>query len=459
MCVELGRWLRAAGYDTAIVETDQTDPVIFAQAVQEKRHLLTRDHYFKEIDPAEKTAVYLKGEFLDAWAEQLKSELGVDWLLRPFSRCLDCNSLLEKTLSPPHNPKVPQSIEECWCCPTCQHIFWLGSHTQHMESRLSKWQDVLIIGLGGDVMIGRFVNDFLENSSPSYVWGDLLPILHQTDWNLINLETTLTHSEEVRHKVFNFKATPEKVASLTAGFIQAVNVANNHILDYAEEGLLETLRTLDKAHILHVGTGKNLKEAKAPLIVKKKGIKIGLLGCTDNEPSWNATSSHPGTFFVEVGDLEALSEPILALRKQVDLLIVSIHWGPNMRTGPTHSFRSFAHALIDLGVDILHGHSAHIFQGVEAYKNKLILYDTGDLVDDYAVDPVLRNDRSFFFVVKADKNRVISVTMIPTLIAEFQVNVSHSKESLRKMKELCNKLHTFPMQEEDTLILRMEAPS
>lgn len=182
-----------------------------------------------------------------------------------------------------------------------------------------------------------------------------------------------------------------------------VNLANNHILDYSEEGLEETVKVLDHAHILHVGAGKNRQESLAPCILEKQGIKVGILGCTDNEPSWKASSTYPGTFFVEVGDIEALKEPLQRLRQQVDLLILSIHWGPNMQKKPPPAFRKFAYALIDLGVDIIHGHSAHVFQGVEIYKNKLILYDTGDFVDDYAVDPILRNDLSFFFIIKADQ--------------------------------------------------------
>ncbi len=439
MCVHLGRWLRAAGYDVVFVEAPMDDREIFKKAVQENRLLLTRDRFFNELDPKGNTVIYLKGEEIDGWAEQLRSR-GIDWLFRPFTRCLECNSIFEKTDS------------THWFCPTCQHSFWLGSHTENMEKQLSAWQSVVTIGLGGDLMIGRMVNKVLDRADPTYVWGNLLPILKSHDLNLVNLETTLTTSETRVEKVFNFKADPEKVAVLKAGKIDVVNLANNHILDFAEEGLLETVRVLDLAHIRHVGAGKGLKEARAPCILECKGVRIGILGCTDNEPTWKATETGSGTYFVEVGDVDAIADLIKELRKQVDLLIVSIHWGPNMRQRPASHFSSFAHALIDLGVDILHGHSAHLFQGVEIYKKGLILYDTGDLVDDYAVDPVLRNDRSFYFVVKAKKNGLISVRMIPTLISDCQVNVDEHG-ALDLMEDLCHELGSFPRREGQELVL------
>ncbi len=455
MCAQLGRWLRAAGYDTVIIDTPLKDQDILKKSIAEKRLLLTRDRYFNEMDPEGKTVIYLHGEFLDDWVEQLGEE-GVDWLFCPFTRCLRCNALFEKNHAPVDLlAQIPEGTKEFWFCANCKQFFWLGSHTERMESQLKEWNDktYLTIGLGGDLMIGRLVDDYLDNAPPSYVWGNLLPVLLNTDFNLVNLETTLTCSEKILPKIFNFKASPNKIAVLTEGAIHAVNVANNHILDFSEEGLLETLQVLDRAKILHVGAGIDLKEAKAPSIIEKKGIKIGFLGCTDNEPSWKASASHPGTYFVEVGNLESLHNEIIKLRKQVDLLILSIHWGPNMRKKPMPYFRAFAHELMNLGVDILHGHSAHVFQGVEIYKGKLILYDTGDLVDDYAIDPLLRNDRSFFFVVKANKKKLILLKMIPTLISHFQVNISKDNEHLAEMEALCKELKTYPMRKEHTLSL------
>lgn len=316
----------------------------------------------------------------------------------------------------------------------------------------------ITIGIAGDVMIGRLVNDCLNEVPLTYLWGDLLPLFKGCDLNLINLEAALTKSQEKVPKVFNFKADPNKVLALIDASIHLVNLANNHVLDYSEKGLLETLETLDRAHILHVGAGKNAHEAKQPVIVSRQGIRIGILGCTDNEPSWIATQNQPGIRYIEVGDLKAIEEDITKLRSQVDLLILSMHWGPNMRERPPAYFTDFAHRLIESGVDIIHGHSAHIFQGVEVYKEKLILYDTGDFVDDYYVDPYLRNDRSFFFVIEADKQGMLNLRLVPVLISNCQVNHAQGKdanETLLRMKRLSEEMKTVLTIENGELIKKL----
>lgn len=299
----------------------------------------------------------------------------------------------------------------------------------------SKKENVLI-ALTGDVMIGRTVDEHLSTVPSSYIWGDTLPLLKKADITLINLEAALTTSTHKVPKVFNFKAAPEKVQSLQDAHVTVCNIANNHILDFDVQGLKETLQVLDKAGIQHVGAGNNEAQAKSPVILKKNNVIIGFLGCTDNEPDWKATSSSPGVFFLDVGDMKAIEEEILALRPKVDVLILSIHWGPNMRERPPKSFREFAHQLIDKGVDIIHGHSAHIFQGIEAYKNGLILYDTGDFVDDYYVDPLLRNDRSFLFFIELDKKGFVSLFCIPTLISDYRVNLAKGKDALETIKRM-----------------------
>lgn len=304
--------------------------------------------------------------------------------------------------------------------------------------------DSLLIGFTGDVMIGRLVNEYLTGKDPKYLWGDVLPLLQSTDLNIINLEAALTCSDKKVAKVFNFKADPEKVQTLLEGNIQVVNLANNHILDYSEEGLLETLKTLSKVDIKYVGAGRDIFEASRAITIEKKGIKIGILGFTDNEPTWKAGVSTPGTNFVEINDngLQHVKKKIEELRENVDLIIVSMHWGPNMRERPNQQFVKFAHGVMDSGADVFHGHSAHIFQGIELYQGKLIMYDTGDFVDDYYVDPHLRNDHSFLYIVELNKDGFQNLRLEPVLIDNFQVNICPNEEILERARKLSKEFNT-----------------
>ncbi len=303
----------------------------------------------------------------------------------------------------------------------------------------------LVIGFSGDVMIGRLVNRHLSTARPLYLWGDMLPEIRSTDINIFNLEAALTTSRQKVDKVFNFKSDPANVQALLEANVHAVNLANNHVLDFSESGLLETLQTLDDAGILHVGAGKNLREASRPVIMTKNEITIGLLGITDNEPGWEAKDLSSGIRYVEEGDIEKIGKDIAELKEQVDIAIVSGHLGPNMQERPSKYLVNFVHDIMDAGADIFHGHSAHIFQGIEYFDRKLILYDTGDFVDDYYVDPILRNDRSFFFKVTVDKEGVEDVQLIPTLISNFQVNHSTGQdfaETVERMKLLSKEFET-----------------
>jgi poly-gamma-glutamate synthesis protein (capsule biosynthesis protein) len=141
-----------------------------------------------------------------------------------------------------------------------------------------------------------------------------------------------------------------------------------------------------------------------------------------------------------------------------DLVVFSIHWGPNMRQVPSPGFVTFAHAVMDAGADIFHGHSAHIFQGIEIYKGKPILYDTGDLIDDYYVDPKLRNDQQLLFLLTATSQGVERIELIPLLISYMQVNRATGDdfdEIAERIRRLSADMGTEIRQEGDRLVIEV----
>lgn len=306
----------------------------------------------------------------------------------------------------------------------------------------------LVIGLTGDVMIGRSVDPVISREGYLYVWGNMLPLLRSTNMNIVNLETTLTRSEKEVPKVFHFKAAPDKVKTLTEAHIGFVNLANNHILDYSEEGLIETLQVLQNAGIQSAGAGMNEEEAGRPSFIEKNNFRVGLLGFTDNEPAWSAGLNKSGINYIDISVKKHRQKALEAIEKagkEADIVIVSIHWGPNMQEEPPDEFIAFAHDMIEKGADIIHGHSAHIFQGVEVYHNKLVLYDTGDFVDDYVVDPVLKNNHSFLFLAEVTRKGIERLQLIPALINNYQVNRATGKSyewSIKRIQQLSGRFGT-----------------
>jgi poly-gamma-glutamate capsule biosynthesis protein CapA/YwtB (metallophosphatase superfamily) len=327
---------------------------------------------------------------------------------------------------------------------------------------------MITLALTGDVMLGRRVAEALnDHMRPEEPWGDVRPLLDAADLRIINLECAITDNEQpwIRTaKVFHFRAQPSAIEILRTARIDACSLANNHTLDFEEQGLLDTLEHLDAAGIRHAGAGRNQEEAADPAILTVPANhtrRAALLAFTDNEPSFAAGTDRPGTNYLPVSlkpdVLRRVERAVAAARGMgVDTVIFSNHWGPNMVQRPKKIFRRFAHAVIDRGVDIYYGHSAHVFQGVEIYRGKPIIYDTGDFIDDYAVNPELRNDWSFLFQVSVVEGRFERLDLTPVKLSYARVDLATGGERetiLNRMEGLSAEMGTVFTRREGALVL------
>jgi poly-gamma-glutamate synthesis protein (capsule biosynthesis protein) len=312
--------------------------------------------------------------------------------------------------------------------------------------------EALRLALVGDCMFGRLVNEALEHAAPEFPWGDTLPLLKAADWRFCNLECVIADGGapwSAYPKAFHFRSAAKNVAVLGAARIDAVSLANNHVLDYGYDALVEMLEILDGAEILHAGAGRNFEEASRMATAEVRGRKLGLLAFTDNEPEWEASADRPGIFYVPVEPEDPraaqLLESVRSDAAAVDLLIVSAHWGPNWGYAPPEEHVRFAHALVEAGAGVVFGHSSHVFRGVEFYRDRPIIYGAGDFIDDYAVDEVERNDESFIFVLETEDGTPRGLRLHPTVIRNFQARQASRTEGKRiagKMRQLCRAFHT-----------------
>ena len=244
-----------------------------------------------------------------------------------------------------------------------------------------------------------------------------------------------------------------------------VTLSNNHALDFQAPALLETIRHLDEHGIAHAGAGSNAEEASRYALLQAGGIQVGVVAFADHFQEYAATESTAGTNILPITlddrHFHRVRESIEAVRAAgADLVVFSIHWGPNMRHVPPADFRDFAHAVMDAGADIFHGHSAHVFQGIEMYKGKPIFYDTGDLIDDYYVDEAHKNDQQLLFLVYATSEGVERIELIPLLISYMQVNRATGAvfdEIYERIDELSRAMGTEIRQEGDRLVIDLPA--
>ena len=255
------------------------------------------------------------------------------------------------------------------------------------------------IGLLGDVMLGRSVAEALQEAPPGELWDEgVRELCGSLDLVVCNLECCISErgerTERIPGKPFFFRGPPSALEALEALGVRAVSLANNHALDYEEPALAETLELLEGAGIAAAGAGLGPERARRPAVVQAGDGELGLLCFSDHPREYAARAGSHGIAHADlrVGARKWILDAAASLRERCELVIAFPHWGPNMTAAPARRQRRVARQLLEAGADLVAGHSAHVFHGVEWPARGPVLSDLGGAIDDYRVDPVLRND-------------------------------------------------------------------
>jgi len=279
----------------------------------------------------------------------------------------------------------------------------------------------------------------------SYIWGDALDVWNKfsPDLKIINLETAITTSENyLKGKGINYRMHPKNISCLTAAGFDFCSLANNHVLDWDKEGLIETINVLEDFNIHYGGAGVTLEKATAPAVFhrgKNQRILIYSIGSTSSgiPRNWEATGSSPGIYllhsFSSLSVLE-IKDQIKKSKKSGDIIVVSIHWGGNWGYSIPEEHIDFAHNLIDKArVDVVYGHSSHHFKGIEVYNGKLVLYGCGDFMNDYEgikSHKEYRDDLTLMYFADLDPGSgdLKRLELVPMQIRNFRLNYVSGKE-------------------------------
>lgn len=303
-------------------------------------------------------------------------------------------------------------------------------------------------------------------------WGNAVDLVRSSNLVLANLETALTTSEmKWPGKVFNYRSHTGNVKCLTEVGIATgdrgyVSLANNHTLDWCEEGLFDTAKTLADHKIEFAGAGRTKDEAATPGVLSlgdRWAVKCWSFA--DHPADWKGVDkfnlvdhSNQSKDFMK-GQIMSQDSTRDDTQRTLGLKVGSMHWGPNYCWHPAKNIVDTAHWLIDeCDVDVIHGHSSHHVQGAEVYKGKLIVYGCGDFVDDYAVNQEFRNDLSAAWRVTvgerghfaySDRQRleVKKLEVFPNRIQLFQAHLLEAgdvdhKWVEAKFRELCERFGT-----------------
>jgi poly-gamma-glutamate synthesis protein (capsule biosynthesis protein) len=258
------------------------------------------------------------------------------------------------------------------------------------------------------------------------------------------MENPITRSTQRWRRTFKpvvHRSDPATINLLTAANIAFVNLANNHALDYEVEGLTDTIGLLQQAGIAFAGAGPDIEAASRPALVKVGDMTFGAIGLTDNTPAFAAGPGRAGTNYMRIesdpATIGGIAEQVRSLRAAgARTIVLSAHWGPNLRPWPPARFRRFARAAIDAGVDVFHGHSAHLLQGVERYGGGLILYDTGDIIDDAWWFGFIPYFTGALFLVDFEAGRVQGLRVVPHVMGPGCVRLAQGALAHRVIARL-----------------------
>jgi len=279
----------------------------------------------------------------------------------------------------------------------------------------------------------------------SYIWGDAATELEQVApaARIVNLETSITTSEDYAPKGINYRMHPANTPCLTAAKIDCCVLANNHVLDWDRVGLTETLAVLHNAGIRTAGVGRNLLEALEPAVIQLDGSRVLVFAfamADSGVPSdWAATDLRPGVALLS-GPLDTrvdrVAERVRALKRPGDIAVFSVHWGPNWGYQVPSEHRLFAHKLIDAaGIDVIHGHSSHHPKPIEVYRGKPILYGCGDFLNDYEGISGYEEFRShlvpmYFVTIDPPTGSLLRLEMTPLEIKRFQLRLAGYQDAV-----------------------------
>lgn len=286
--------------------------------------------------------------------------------------------------------------------------------------------------LGGDLCpIRRYEDKILKGDD---IFDKcIIDKMKSSDLFVANLETPICNIKEGS----GFSVNAAVGSYLKKNGLNVAGLANNHIRDKGDRGILQTIDTLRKNSISFVGGGKNEKRAERMLVKKINGFKVGILALAEKEFNL-ADESRPGAAALEPYKVVARLQE---LRTKVDFLLLFLHSGDEFILTPTERVRKIYRMMIDYGADAVVGHHPHVPQGIEKYKGKWIAYSLGNLVfDSDYVSTYKHTDHGFLLEFNISRHKVNSINLYPYFLRKNFVVQTASKKELKWYKTFLKKI-------------------
>lgn len=257
-------------------------------------------------------------------------------------------------------------------------LLFTGNFSNHAEILKRKRSTKILVA--GDVMFNWGLREITEKEGASAPVEGVSELFEEADFRMVNLETPVANNNDEidLNKSYVFNAKPEDLNVLKKINIDLVFLGNNHSMDYGKKGMEDTLENLSKAGIKNAGLGKNLSEAFEMKFFTVRNSKFGIVSVSNiGEGRLFSTDSRPG---IAPLNLKRLKQIAAANKDKTVQNMLSIHWGVEYDHEPTKQQIAQGHELIDGGYKVIIGHHPHIPQGIEKYKNGVIIYSLGNFL-------------------------------------------------------------------------------
>lgn len=292
----------------------------------------------------------------------------------------------------------------------------------------------LVICLVGDVMLASGVGEAITANGPDYPWTDTAEILKESDITIANLECAVsTQGAPEPDKEYTFRASPRALEGAVNAGVDVLTLANNHVLDFGQEAMADTISHIREKKMHSAGAGLNEDEATAPAVMEINGKNVAVLAFTRIIPrsSWIAGKDKPG--LASGHNYQMMMERVKATDKKADITIVSMHWGSETEDFPDKKEVELAHALVDAGADIVVGHHPHVLQGIEIYQGKIIAYSLGNFI--FTMSSQKAREGAILQVVESG-GEGYEVRVIPTFINNGTTRVLKGDDRIRVLERL-----------------------
>lgn len=236
------------------------------------------------------------------------------------------------------------------------------------------------IAFGGDVHFEGVLADRLA-ADPDTAMGPIRSVLRRADLAMVNLETAVTTGGDAAPKGYTFRAPATAFRALEAAGVDVASMANNHGMDFGEQGLADSLAAAKEHDFPVVGIGDNARKAYAPYLATVNNQRIAIIGATqvlDDHliNAWTATGNKAG--LASAKDVPRLVKAVRAARPKADTVVVFVHWGRELQSCPLPRQRELARKLADAGADVIVGGHAHVLQAGGYLRNSYVHYGLGN---------------------------------------------------------------------------------